>query len=119
MNDATTLTEKDYKIISHDLRKELNYVIDEIDDPYDNASVVRSTVEIYLADDMSRTINIDVDIEVYYSSEADEMDYFGGTGHCGGIEPYYWEVTPTYAELYDESINKWVQVDIDRDKLNI
>lgn len=119
MDDVTTLTDKDYKIISQELLKELDYVTGRIDDPYDNTIVDRRTVEIYLSDDMSRAINIDVDIEVYYSSTPDEMDYFGGTGHCGGIEPYYSEVTPTYAELYDESINKWVQVEIDKDKLNI
>ena len=117
--DATTLTEKDYKIISQELLKELDYVTGRIDDPYDDTYVDRSTVEIYLSDDMSRVISIDVDIEVYYSSFPDELDYFNGTGHCGGIEPYYSEVTPTYAELFDESIGKWVQVEIDRNKLNI
>lgn len=117
--DATTLTERDYKIISQELLKELNYVTERIDDPYDDAYVEHSTVEVYLSDDMSRVVDIDADFEVYYSSTPDEMDYFRGTGHCGGIEPYYWEVTPTYAELFDESINQWVQVEIERDKLNI
>lgn len=116
--DTILLTEKDYKIISKRLSEELDKVIDNIDTDRDEPIYHENyMVEIDLSED--RAINIEADFEIHYIDTPNDLDYLDGTGYSGDIEPYFWDVTPQYAELYDISFDDWIPVDVEREKLLI